>query len=122
MHAEKSTMSRLWRIVALFFLAFAALDLASPEVCAEELGGLPPSLVEATGSCKSSHDIGIGIPSDPCGGAPADEDCFCCCAHIFVRPSFASAIEPLPTLRLSSPRVLVRAAMTPPPYRPPRTA
>jgi len=116
----------LVRVLAIFFLLYTGVDIASPQLCSEELLGLLGEVqaVELTPvNNGSAHSDSVTIVSaldnsqkDRSSNQPSqDEDCFCCCAHVlpgmmfitvsnFNLTSLAVSIKhnPLPTPPLQS--------------------
>jgi hypothetical protein len=120
---------RLFRGMAVAFLLFACADICAPEMCAEEILGLPPAaLAEAAAASERGDDplpaLVAADDSPERGSDPAhvEEDCFCCCSHLLVSAHFT--IEPPPRERTAT----VPRSLSPPDapacgfYRPPRAA
>lgn len=124
---SKVKQSYIRRGIAIFFLLFTAVDLATPHLCAEEMGLLLAS-VETSLSPPVEPDtttaLSIGVASYPQEESPTprevNEDCFCCCSHIIPSLHFAVAslvIKPV----ISEP--IISSLPTPPPHKlfhPPR--
>ena len=79
-----------WRkYFVLFFLAWALVDMAVPSLCRAEGPGLPgPTTALATSALHSQNGT---IPAQP----QDDDDCFCCCAHIYPSSPVLLAVAPL---------------------------
>jgi hypothetical protein len=116
----------LFRAVALSFLVLTAMDMTSPEACAEKLLGLPAALAhEADGGCPDkaagpSADREAPSHDSQSPAHSGEEDCFCCCAHIITVAYFALGAQE-PSRHLSA--VFPPALPTGPPlapFRPPR--
>ena len=77
----KPVRHRAWqKWLAVALLIWAGIDMALPSVCGEDLLGLS---TQAT-SVESVYSPG---KSDQFSFAYED-DCFCCCSHIFPSPHF----------------------------------
>lgn len=119
----------LRRGIALFFILFTFGELILPDICTEELGGLPVRASHATtADARPADDSGISIHNAESGQekqsapSPSGEDCFCCCSHIL--PSFSLS---LPTIAVKTPVEEIREGTLPTPpvhtlYHPPRFA
>ena len=129
----RKRQGRLVRGVALFFLLFTGVDLAFPQLCeGEEFAELPsaaqfPSFVAPGADGITDEALVVSFkedsrPDQPRDGAPHEEDCFCCCAHVLLGLSITTEFHSAPVTvafdrRRSEP-------LSPPlqsPYRPPRT-
>ena len=90
--------------IALFFVLFTVLDILSPHLCSEDLGGLTDSparaanasaVDEATPSDEAKLSIAndASQPTQPAVPSSTDEeDCFCCCSHVLPGLSFSIAV------------------------------
>jgi hypothetical protein len=82
---------RVVRVMAVFFLLYIAVDLATPQLCGEEAQRL------ALTGAASSRPVGIGDHAapglelivsqddsrpEPPPNQPHQEDCLGCCAHV----------------------------------------
>lgn len=86
------------RVIAIFFLLFTVVDLATPHLCAEEMGLQSVAFAMAIGSTaeitinaarsEASSDSHRNESPVPIQG---NEDCFCCCSHILPSKSFVVA-------------------------------
>lgn len=90
--------SRLWRTVALFFLALTFSELALAGTCGPELLGLPSDIADhilpAASVGLSDGEFSMSseenqTPHDHSGeGGCSSDDCFCCCGHLNVPAPF----------------------------------
>ncbi len=125
----------LVRVLAIFFLLYTGTDIASPQLCSEELLGLSGEVqaVELTpvnnGSAHSNAAVAVvttpeNSQKDRSSNQSAqDEDCFCCCAHVLPGMMFVT----ISNFDLKSPAVSVKHNSLPTPphqstYHPPRFA
>lgn len=113
-----SRQHSFFTVAAVFLLLFTALDLAYPQMCAEEGDN---SFVASRGALAMEGITAPGAAStDPI--SPHADDCFCCCAHVLVGPIFH---VPMPG-GITQERFLVMAQRVsvpvPPAFRPPRLA
>ncbi len=125
----------LVRVIAIFFLLYTGADIASPQLCNEELVGMSgeAQAVELTpintGSVHSNAIAAVSVaPEDSQKDQPADqpsqdEDCFCCCAHVLPGMVITNAI----VFDLSTPSFVLEHVLVPSPplgstFRPPRFA
>ena len=123
----------LIRGVALLFLIYTAIDIASPELCrGETLGdGGPESIAVGERSIVELSSTAVLIeaadnqPTNEPRQQPSGDDdcCFCCCAHILPGTVIAtvgvtdvrSPVASLPSLLVPSPSLV-------PEFHPPRSA
>lgn len=79
---------RIMRCVAILFLLYTGVDLANPQICGEEnIGVAAASEVSVLNHCPTDSSVSVSpfygrqrdLPPDK---ESADEDWFCCCAHI----------------------------------------
>ena len=102
------------RMVAIILLAWTAVDLCAPSLCASEAVAIAnPS--RTNGSARlTAHPANAG----DCGDQ--QDDCFCCSHAVDLRTvTFrVSAAVPLQLIGPSTP--LVTPAVTSPPYHPPQ--
>lgn len=123
----RQTIRGLFQVVALSFLVLTAMDICSPEACAEELLGLPAALThQAEGGCSDdgpplAGDAGTESHDPSAPAHSGEEDCFCCCAHIITVAHFGGMSER--AARHLSAFLPVTLPTGPPlaPFRPPRT-
>ena len=117
------------RCVAILFLLYTAVDLAYPQICAEENLSVAASHVSVLSAGQSNFTKSIrsfsaddgsqrNLPEDK---EQADEDCFCCCAHIvpgvvFVAPE---VVEPKQVFAVPVESSIPQDEFEPP-YHPPR--
>ncbi len=124
---------RLIRGIALLFLIYTAIDIASPDLCrGETLGDIGQESI-AAGELQSFDELGStgcfieaanSQPTNEPGQQPlGDEDCcFCCCAHLLPGTVIAnvgvtdirSSVSSLQSLLVPSPSLV-------PEFRPPRS-
>jgi hypothetical protein len=133
-NTSSSRKRRLIRGIALLFLVYTAMDIASPELCRGETLGdsgqesIPvgaPRLIDelsATISCiEASDSQRTNEPSEQPSGD--DDCCFCCCSHVL--PGTVIANPAVTDLR-SSVTVLQYLSVSSPPlapeFHPPRFA
>ena len=121
--------SYITRGLAIFFLLYASADLTTPHLCAEEMGLQPfPATgivsrnlecLEGSAISEASADPGQEQSSAP---AEAEEDCFCCCAHIL--PGLHFIVEGILSDPVISDTAIISLPTRPPDehYRPPRFA
>lgn len=93
---------RVWRVVAMCFLAFTAYELFLAGTCGPELLGFPPDVAAHAADSVVAHRGQESLAMSPStAGAPHDhsdeagcstEDCFCCCAHISVAGVYVVSI------------------------------
>ena len=119
----------LRRGIALFFILFTFGELIIPDICTEELGGLPVRASHpATADARPADDWGISIHNteskqeEESKPSQSGEDCFCCCSHIL--PSFCLSF---PAIAVKTPVEEIREGTLPTPpihtlYHPPRFA
>lgn len=123
--------TRLWQVVALFFLVLTFSELVLAGTCGPELLGFPPDIAEHFASeASSAPNDGVlsmsagtnQAPHDHSGeGGCSSDDCFCCCGHINVPAPFivpvcgpaSSNSDPIETFLQSGPSGSL--------FRPPRT-
>jgi hypothetical protein len=133
-NTSSSRKRRLIRGIALLFLIYTAMDIASPELCrGETLGDLGQTLV-AMGSPQlldndSSNGPRIAAsdnqPTNESSEQPSGDDdcCFCCCSHVL--PGTVIANVAVTDLR-SSVTFLEYLSVPSPPlartFHPPRSA
>lgn len=97
------------RLIAVLFLLFASADMSadivSPGSCCEELCGLAGLNTAYAATADQAPDgidkisaVDDSTHEESSGSIPAEEECFCCCAHILPGLHFAVAeldAEPL---------------------------
>lgn len=124
----------LVRVIAIFFLFYTGADIASPQLCSEELLGLSSEVQAAeftpvnTGSVQSIATVTVSASEksqkDRSSDQPSqDEDCFCCCAHVLLGMMFVT----ISNIDLKSPAASIKHNSLPTPplqstYHPPRFA
>ena len=91
-HTRSGARRQLIRAIALLFLIYTGMDLASPDLCrGETLGdgrlGLvaitQPALTRDASSSVARIDASDNQPTnDPSDQPHDDDDCFCCCTHV----------------------------------------
>jgi hypothetical protein len=119
--------NRFYRLVAIFFLMFTAIDLGCPSFCQEDgLSGEPETGRQIAASwIGSQREFLSPCKSDDSSDKPGQtselkEDCFCCCSHLIPACHFNIAILN------ETPRVIVPtipslpSAPGPEPFHPPR--
>jgi len=123
----RTGIDRIFRGVALLFLAFTFVDLASPEVCAEDIFGFPHSaLTKAAAAAdrapaNEARSSTSSLPSDrDSEPSHTDEDCFCCCSHLVVTAHYSLAGEELTNARYTAQSLRRLASHPPNPFHPPR--
>lgn len=113
-------------MLALFFVAFTLGEMTSPEACAEDLLGLPHELFAAAASDGTAEQVvdreSWPAPADESDERAPDEDCFCCCPHLIVRPHFSLVLDPVGREPLKPTHVRLPAGLDPPCFHPPRVA
>ncbi len=115
--------SGLYKAVALFFLAFTAFDLASPDICSEDIVGLPAHVFASTReAAERRNPVMSATTSDRTSDSPAthDEDCFCCCTHLIAPAVFRPAIFSPIVSQTSATCQLTMEPPSPGLFRPPR--
>lgn len=113
------------RAVAILFLLYTGVDLASPQVCGEELllvpANTPLTTVKAGIPASTNQPIEINgtetdrrepLPKQP---TDCDEDCFCCCAHVLPGTIFINAAAQ----EFRSPTIILAQVWPPSPLLPP---
>src|SRR6266487_2075566 len=83
---------RLLRGIALMFLIYTAMDLASPDLCrGEAIGDNPqgivaevrPRLIDNARQSVDRMEASDKEPTNEPAEQPSDDDdCFCCCSHV----------------------------------------
>src|SRR5262249_48970003 len=91
--------NRFYRVIAIFFLVFTAIDLTCPSFCREEGPAGESQAVAQTADPEinsedrliSSDETDGSCPKQPAHPSEIEEDCFCCCSHIIpgCHPSIA---------------------------------
>ena len=80
---------RFARFIVILFLAYAAVDIANPQLCSDEFAPATELLAlnAERRSGEPSMDVSVGPseeteqPEQP--SAPhSEDDCFCCCTHV----------------------------------------
>ena len=116
--------------MAVFFLLYVAFDLATPQLCGEEMQRL--ALANAASSCP---DGGVELTApgrelsinqndsqpEPLPSQPHQEDCLGCCAHVL--PGMVITYQIV--MELKSPTTVLSAVSLPSPlpggtFHPPR--
>jgi hypothetical protein len=113
-----STKRRIYRSVAIFFLAWTVLDLSIPQFCAADANS-PQSYTESDRNLAASH-ASAPLPGPDNSPVERDDDCFCCCSHVL--PSSFNRVEILTVLACMGD---LPSATAPPisltvPFHPPR--
>jgi len=112
----RSRFHWLFTIAAVFLLLFTAVDLAYPQMCAED--GDDSFVVSRSSSATAEITTADTSPTDP---TPVHaDDCFCCCGHVLAGAIFHVAMPGEITqdhFFLTAQRV---AVPPPPTFRPPR--
>jgi len=124
---------RVIRVIAVLFLVYTAIDIASPYLCRGETLGDAGQRLIAVSAPKSNHSVGSSVarvePSDqqptndPCEQPHDDDDCFCCCSHVL--PGIVIEAVAVTDLRSPVTRFQDRSVLSPPlsrAFRPPRFA
>ena len=130
---KSKTGRRLVSAVAILLLVYTGIDMASPQLCGEELIGdvvISQSVskrpvgtdlsARSVASIKSADDSQNNQPSDQTN---ADEDCFCCCSHILpgtIVINLAASDIKSPSIELI--RLAILSPSLPSAYHPPRLA
>jgi hypothetical protein len=120
--------SYLSRGVALFFILFTFVDLSMPEFCSEELGGRSLPMANSTASFYDSHELSLSPASDHSernktgNSEHADEDCFCCCAHIVPGKRFKVDVVELDSFLSETADISLPTSPPDTPFHPPRLA
>ena len=128
---ENAKRRRVARAIAILFLIYTGIDLASPELCKGDapgdIGGMPV-IVATRGNAKQVIETNIAmepstsrkqnqIPEQPA----SDEDCFCCCTHV-IPGTITVSMEAADTTALSS--IIEHLSIPSPPlpseFHPPR--
>lgn len=119
--------SYLSRGIAIFFFLFTVVDLATPHLCAEEMG-LPfspvgnsvRSAVDPTSTDTPSITARDSHQEESPAPVPADEDCFCCCSHIL--PGLHFVVDGILFETINTDQIVSFLPTGPPgkPYHPPR--
>ena len=132
-HTRSGSRRQLIRAIALLFLIYTAMDLASPDLCrGETLGNGRQGLV-AFATPQVTRDAGISVArSDASGNRPTnepsdqpsdDDDCFCCCTHVLPVTVIASiAVTDLVSPMMSSEPHSVSSPPLARAFHPPRFA
>lgn len=124
-------MRRVIRGIALMFLIYTAMDLASPGLCrGESLGDGRPGLVAVARPTRLSSariarvEAGDNQPTNEPAEQPSDDDdCFCCCSHVLP----GTVIATVEVTDLRSPSAFLESLSVPSPplaraFHPPRFA
>lgn len=124
---SKVRQSYISRGIAIFFLLFTVVDLATPHLCGEEMGlplsSVGSSISSAVDSARTAtlsiaaHDSNQEESSAP---TQADEDCFCCCSHIL--PGLHFVVEGVLLETINTDQIISSLPTGPPDkhYHPPR--
>lgn len=116
---QRSRHQWLFTVAAVFLLLFTAVDLAYPQMCAED-GDDDSTVLSASSATMTS----IGAASTPAPvPAPAHvDDCFCCCGHVIAGAVFHIAAPPV-VIESNFDVTAHRVIVTPPAaFHPPRLA
>jgi hypothetical protein len=121
---------RLIRAIALLFLIYTAIDIASPDLCREEALGdgrlglrvvtSPPVTADANASAARIAAAVKQRTNEPSEWFSDDDDCFCCCSHVLPGTVTATVAvtdirSPISSLQyLSIPSPLMAPAFHPP--------
>ena len=83
---------RLIRGIALLFLVYTAMDIASPDLCNGEMLGDSRQGLVAVGNPQRTSNARSSVArieasdhqrtNDPPEQPHDDDDCFCCCSHV----------------------------------------
>lgn len=117
---QRSRHHWLFTLAAVFLLLFTAVDLAYPEMCAEDADDNPAVVSSNT---PINVTITAATASDSHDTAPTNaDDCFCCCGHVMARAIFHVAV-PRAVAQCQFTVAVQRVIVAPPAaYRPPRLA
>ena len=122
----ESSRRRVMRGIAVLFLLYTAVDLATPQLCSGEAISITTAQVSVVRDNAKPAAVAISSEDHSSRNQPPkhesqDEDCFCCCAHIVPGVRFVSPN----ILELKSAFHMQTEAVTPQseletPHRPPR--
>ena len=73
---NKLFSGRFARFIVILFLAYAAVDIANPQLCNDEFA--PSSVLLASQTDNSQENEQPEHPPAP----HSEDDCFCCCTHV----------------------------------------
>lgn len=73
---NKLFSGRFARFIVILFLAYAAVDIANPQLCNDEFA--PSSVLLAANVDDSEKNEQPEHPPAP----HSEDDCFCCCTHV----------------------------------------
>jgi hypothetical protein len=125
---------RLIRGIALLFLIYTAIDIASPELCrGETLGDCGqesivvdgPRLIDELSSTVSLIEAGDNQPTNEPPQQPSGDDdcCFCCCAHVLPGTVIANlGVTDVRSSVTSTQSLSVPSPPLTPEFHPPRSA
>lgn len=127
------TRRRLIRGIALLFLVYTAMDIASPDLCNGELLGDSRQGLVAVGNPQRTSNARPSVArieasdrqrtNDPPEQPHDDDDCFCCCSHVL--PGTVTAAIAVTDMRSHVTRPEYFSVLSPPlarAFHPPRLA
>jgi hypothetical protein len=127
------TRRRLIRGIALLFLVYTAMDIASPDLCNGEVLGDSRQGLVAVGNPQRTSNARPSVArieasdrqrtNDPPEQPHDDDDCFCCCSHVL--PGTVTAAIAVTDMRSHVTRPEYFSVLSPPlarAFHPPRFA